>query len=81
MIKVHYPTDIENLKKKYLKIFDIDVMESKWAPEEQRTGYRLVDLLTGDFDFLVDVFLWYKKQIVTEGQKCLYKSIFDYDAK
>ena len=82
MIKVHYPTDIENLKKKYLKIFDIDAMESKWAPEEQRTGYRLVDLLTGDFDFLVDVFLWYKSQSdITEEKKSLHKSIFDYSTK
>lgn len=81
MIKINYPADIKKLKENYLKIFDINAMESKWASEEERTGIKLVDLLTGDFTFLVDVFLWYKSQIITDRQKGLYESIFDYEAK
>ena len=81
MIKVHYPADIEKLKKEYLKIFDITAMESQWASEEQRTGFKLEDLLTGDFDYLVDVFLWYKGQTITEGQNQIHKSIFNYEDK
>lgn len=81
MIKVHYPTDMGKLKNAYLKIFDIKSMESKWLPEERRSGFKLIDLLTGDFDFLVDVFLWYKSQTFSESEKKLYESIFDYDKK
>lgn len=81
MIKVRYPTDIEKLKKEYLEIFDIKTMKSQWAGEEQRTGFKLEDLLTGDFKFLVDVFLWYKTQHINDRQKELYASIFDYDAQ
>ena len=80
MIKINYPADIKKLKENYLKIFDINAMESKWASEEERTGIKLVDLLTGDFTFLVDVFLWYKSQIITDRQKGLYESIIDYEA-
>lgn len=81
MIKINYPTNIKKLKEDYLKLFDIHAMESKWAPEEQRTGFKLVDLLTGDFAFLVDVFLWYKSHTITTMQDKLYKSLFDYEAK
>ena len=81
MIKVHYPADIEKLRKEYLKIFDITAMKSQWASEEQRTGFKLEDLLTGDFDYLVDVFLWYKGQTITEGQNQIHKNIFNYEDK
>jgi hypothetical protein len=81
MIKVHYPSDIKKLKEEYLKIFNITAMESQWALEEQRTGFKLKDILIGDFEYLVDVFLWYKGQTVTEKQKLIYKSIFDYEDK
>lgn len=81
MIKVHYPADIKKLRKEYLKIFDITTMKSQWASEEQRTGFKLEDLLTGDFDYLVDVFLWYKGQTITEGQNQIHKNIFNYEDK
>lgn len=81
MVKIHYPSDIEKLKKEYLNIFDIDAMNSQWVREEKLTGFKLVDLLTGDFDFLVDVFLWYKSQPIKKRKETLYKSIFDYSAK
>ena len=45
MIKVHYPSDIKKLKEEYLKIFNITAMESQWALEEQRTGFKLKDIL------------------------------------
>jgi len=80
MIKVHY-TDIKKLKEEYLKIFDIDTMKSKWAHNPLHTDFSLEDLLIGDFEFLVDVFLRYKGQTVTKSQKRLYESIFDYEAK
>lgn len=80
MIKVHYPDDMEKLKSDYLKLFDLKAMQRRWAPVERRHQITVEDLLVGDFPFLVDKYMWFKSQNVSERQKRIYEGIFDYDA-
>lgn len=81
MIKVHYPADLKKLKEEYLKIFDITEMESLWTSEEKRTNLKLKELLTGDFNYLVDIYLSYKDQTISEKTRELYERIFNYEEK
>ena len=80
MIKVHYPNDVEKLKSDYLKLFDLKTMRRRWAPVERRHQITIEDLLVGEFPFLVDKYLWFKSQNVSERPKRIYEGIFDYDA-
>ncbi len=80
MIKVHYPEDVEKLKRDYLKLFDLETMKRRWAPVEKKHQITIENLLVGDFPFLAEKYLWFKSQNVNERQKRIYSSIFDYDA-
>lgn len=79
MIKVYYPKDVEKLKSDYLKLFDLGTMKRRWAPVEEKHQITIEDLLVGDFPFLAEKYLWFKSQNVSERQKRIYSSIFDYD--
>ena len=80
MIKIHYPKDVEKLKSDYLKLFDLETMKRRWAPVEKKHQITIENLLVGDFPFLAEKYLWFKSQNVSERQKRIYSSIFDYDA-
>ena len=78
MLRINYPKDLVQLKITYLDLFDLPNMEKRWRPVEQKYGLKLRDLLVGDFGFLVDQYLWYCGQNVTERQTAIYEDIFDY---
>lgn len=80
MIKIHYK-DIKKLQEEYLNLFDIEEMRAQWANEEKRTGFKLEDLLTKEFDFLVDVYLKYKGQRIGKKRQKLLKNLFNYERK
>ena len=60
MIKVHYPKDVKKLKSDYLKLFDLETMNRRWAPVEKKHQITIEDLLVGDFSFLVEMYLWFE---------------------
>lgn len=78
MLKISYPKDIAQLKKNYLAIFDLAKMERRWRPVERKHGLKLKDLLIGDFEYLVDKYLWYRGQNVSDRNASIYEDIFDY---
>lgn len=78
MLRINYPTNLAQLKSEYLALFDLPNMERRWKPVERKYGLKIRDLLIGDFRFLVDQYLWYCGQDVTERQTVIYEDIFDY---
>lgn len=80
MLKVKYPKDLKKLKDDYLSLFDLSEMESRWRPVERKHGIKVRDLLVGDFETLVDKYLWYQTQAVSPKNEERYFDIFDYSA-
>lgn len=79
MIKIHYPEDLEKLKTDYLKLFDLPKMRRRWLPVEKIHRWKIEDILVGDFSSLVDVYFYFKSQVLTKRQIDIYKDIFDYE--
>lgn len=80
MLKIKYPKDLKKLKDDYLSLFNLSEIESRWRPVERKHGIRVKDLLVGDFEFLVDKYLWYQTQAVSPKNEERYFDIFDYPA-
>lgn len=79
MIKVKYNIDSDILCKRYLDIFDLSVMKPIWMPFEGIFGMTLEELLTAQFDRLVDVYYQYKVTKLSEEQISTLTALFDYD--
>jgi hypothetical protein len=54
-------------------------MEGKWKPYEKTFGINLKELLTADFDRLVDVYLQYKVTKLSQGRIDVLNSLFHYE--
>lgn len=78
MIKVRYNLVLNTLKANYLKIFDLASMATLWKPFESTFGMKMEDLLTADFDRLVDVYLQYKVTKLSQDQIDVLNSLFNY---
>lgn len=67
------------LYKRYLDIFDLSVMKPIWMPFEGIFGMTLEELLTAQFDRLVDVYYQYKITKLSEGQISTLTALFNYE--
>lgn len=79
MIKVKYNVDIDVLCKRYLDIFDLTAMQQIWKTVEGKFGMTLEDLLTAQFDRLVDVYYKYKETKLSVAQIKTLTVLFDYE--
>lgn len=80
MIKVRYNIDLKTLRDKYLTIFDLLVMSKSWKPFEKIFGIKLGDLLTADFDRLVDLYLQYRVTKLDKDQILQLNDLFNYES-
>lgn len=82
MISIHYPCDIDNLKRTYLAIFPLGEMKCTWNRFEKKYNVSLEDLLVGDFKDLAHYYICYRNIINRRQYKncedLLYR-LFDYD--
>ncbi len=79
MIKVSYNIDLKTLRERYLKVFNLSGLELFWKPFEGIFGIKIDELLTADFDVLVDIYYKYRETVLTEEQKTLLNTIFNYE--
>lgn len=80
MIKVKYNLDLKTLRDNYLKIFDLTAMAAIWKPFEKMFGIKIEELLTADFDRLVDVYLQYKVTKLSQDQINVLDGLFHYES-
>ena len=80
MIKITYPSDLEKLKNKYLDIFgdNLKKMKRRWK-KVRLHDIEIEDLLVGDFNSLVDKYIQYKSENISERNTRIYNKIFDYE--
>lgn len=81
MIKVGYNIDKQTLRNRFLEVFALTELEKGWKPFRTMFGVDLNELLTADFDKLVDLYLRYKR--VSEGLPKTHiaylDALFDYE--
>ena len=80
MIKVRYNLDLKTLRANYLKIFDLTAMTAVWKPYESVFGMKIEELLTAEFDRLVEVYLQYKVTKLSQGQINTLNGLFKYES-
>ncbi len=80
MIKVRYNIDLKTLRDRFLSIFDLSAMNIGWKPFEKVFGIKLEELLTADFDTLVDLYLQYKVTKMSADQIILLNDLFNYES-
>lgn len=81
MIKIAYNIDKKTLQDRYLTIFDLTELEKEWKPFRAMFRIELVDLLTADFDKLVDLYMEYKHMCnrMPKPQIAYLDALFDYE--
>jgi len=79
MIKIGYNIDLKTLRNRYLKIFELQEMKRIWQPFEVLFGINLEDLLTADFEKLVDLYYQYKTKALTVEQVNTLEDLFNYE--
>lgn len=82
MIKIKYPKEdrLEVLKQNYLKVFeDLDELKNRWEPFKSKFNIDFEKLLIVDFETLVDLYYKYKSLLVSDVDKKILDSIFDYE--
>lgn len=79
MIRVSYNIDLEILRERYLKVFNLPYLELFWQPFEGVFSIKIDKLLTADFDVLVSLYYKYRETELTKEQVELLNIIFDYE--
>lgn len=79
MIKVRYNLNLKTLRANYLKIFDLTAMTAVWKPFESAFGMKVEDLLTAEFDRLLDMYLQYKVTKLSQDQIDELDGLFNYE--
>lgn len=88
MLKIEYPSSLVDFKSDYLSIFGevkVQRMQAEYdllcqAPNlSTLRGVELKDILTGDFDFLLDLGLKYLSASPTDDQETDFNDLFNYD--
>lgn len=79
MIRVSYNVNKEELKDRYLQIFDIPALEKGWKQYEHIFNIGIKDLLTSNFDKLVEVYFLYKNSQLSNPEKAYINELFNYE--